>query len=184
MCLGVKSFTLVLNEMFEMLGWIWMMWLEGIYSPNHFHSRWWRLLAMGALNSPVRQQTVTMHCPVHATSPYLLGFWAVDCWRCLSSSCTGQFGAPVTLLLWLLRGTVLHCSLDRVDRWRAGSRCSTGSSDSPMAHRTVRWIIAEHALEFPRVAASRGRLPGTPDSVRCTIFSAHSSPFAPIKLCP
>jgi hypothetical protein len=31
MCLGVESFALVLNEMFGMLGWIWMRWLRGCW---------------------------------------------------------------------------------------------------------------------------------------------------------
>jgi hypothetical protein len=34
-----------------------------------------------------------VHSPVHATSVYLLGFGAVDCWRRLYSSCTRQSGA-------------------------------------------------------------------------------------------
>jgi hypothetical protein len=47
---------------------------------------------MGALNSPVRHRTVTVHCPARATSAQPLGFGAVDRWGRLSSSYTGQFG--------------------------------------------------------------------------------------------
>jgi hypothetical protein len=36
----VESFAVVLNEMFGMLGWIWMRWLGVFIAPNHFHSRW------------------------------------------------------------------------------------------------------------------------------------------------
>jgi hypothetical protein len=41
----------------------------------------------------MRHRTVTVHCPVRATSTQPLGFGAVDRWRRLSSSCTGQSGA-------------------------------------------------------------------------------------------
>jgi hypothetical protein len=57
-------------------------------------------------------------------------------------------------------------------------------------HRTVRSILAERALEFPRVAdlelyglVHQTLSVGTPDSL-VRHSSAHSSPFAPIKLCP
>jgi hypothetical protein len=65
----------------------------GIYSPQPLPSRWQRLLAMGALDSPVRHRISTMHYPVHAMSAHPLGFGGVDRWRRLSSSCTGQSGA-------------------------------------------------------------------------------------------
>jgi hypothetical protein len=47
---------------------------------------------MGAPDSPVAHRTVTVHCPVRATSACPLGFGAVDCWSALSSCCTGQSG--------------------------------------------------------------------------------------------
>jgi hypothetical protein len=65
----------------------------GIYSPQPLPSHWKRLLAMGALDSLVRHRTAIVHCPVCATSAQPLGFGAVDHWRCLSSSCIGQFSA-------------------------------------------------------------------------------------------
>jgi hypothetical protein len=43
---------------------------------------------MGAPDSPVRHRTVTVHCPVRATSPQPLGFEAVDRCRRLLSCCT------------------------------------------------------------------------------------------------
>jgi hypothetical protein len=51
-----------------------------IYSPQPIPSRWQRLLAMGAPDSPVRHRTSTVHCPVRATSAQPLGFRAVDRW--------------------------------------------------------------------------------------------------------
>jgi hypothetical protein len=118
----------------------------------------WILLAMGAPDSPVRHRTITVHCLVRATSTQPLGFGAVDHWGALSSSCTGQSGA-----LWLLSQ---HCSPQTPfadDRWRQ-------LAVTLLAHRTVRWIIAEAALEFPESGWFEGALAGIPDSVRCTIF--------------
>jgi hypothetical protein len=89
MCLGVKSFALVLNVEFRTLGWLWMRWLGGIYRPQPLLSRWLTLLSMGAPDSPVAHQTVTVHCLVRATSARPLGFGAVDHWSALSFCCTG-----------------------------------------------------------------------------------------------
>jgi hypothetical protein len=74
MCLVVESFAFVLNEMFGMLGCKRMWWLGGIYSPQPPYSRWPRLLAMGAPDSPVRHQLGTVRCLVrrHVSQP--LGF--------------------------------------------------------------------------------------------------------------
>jgi hypothetical protein len=36
MCIGVKSFALVLNVEFRTLGWLWMRWLGVFIAPNHF----------------------------------------------------------------------------------------------------------------------------------------------------
>jgi hypothetical protein len=70
-----------------------MRWLGGIYSPQPLSSRWQSLLAMGATDSPVAHQTVTIHCPVRATSARPLGFGAVDHWSALSFCYSGQSGA-------------------------------------------------------------------------------------------
>ena len=61
-----------------------------ISSPQPLPSRWKRLLAMGASDSPVRHRTVNVHFPVRATSACLLGFGIVDRWRHLSFCCTEQ----------------------------------------------------------------------------------------------
>jgi hypothetical protein len=50
----------------------------GIYSPQPLASGWLSLLAIDAPDSLVRHQTVTVHCPVHATSARPLGFGTVD----------------------------------------------------------------------------------------------------------
>jgi hypothetical protein len=69
----------------------------GIYSPQPLPSRWLTLLSMGAPDSPVVHQT--LHCSLSGARHvnYLLGFGAVDRWRLLSSSGTGQSGDFSTL---------------------------------------------------------------------------------------
>jgi hypothetical protein len=111
----------------------------------------------------VRHRTCIVPCLVrrHVTQP--LGFWARSTVGALSSCGPGQSDAPLTLLLWLLRDTVLHCSLGIVDRWRE-------LAVALLAHWTVRWIIAERALEFPRVAGWHLYGPGAPNTVRCANF--------------
>jgi hypothetical protein len=50
---------------------------------------------MGAPDSPVAHQIITVHCPVRARSARLLGFGAVDHWSALSSCCIGQSSATL-----------------------------------------------------------------------------------------
>jgi hypothetical protein len=165
MCLGVESFALVLNVMFITLGWIWMRWLGVFIAPNHFYSRWWRLLAMGARDSPVRHRTVTVHCPVRATSAQPLGFGAGRPLEPLSSCCTGQSGA-----LWLLTCTIHGgrwplARRESLLRWLTGQ--SGGTPDSPVNYSGACLGILESGC-FGVVRS------GAPDSpVRH--FSAHSS---------
>jgi hypothetical protein len=109
----------------EVAGW------GGIYSHQPNCSCWWSLLAMGSEAGR----------PLEA-----------------SSSCgIGQSGItpdspvpPLTVVLTSSTITVLHCSCQSRPL-RAGSCCSAGAPDSPVAYRTVRWIIAELRLGNPKV---------------------------------
>jgi hypothetical protein len=126
-----------------------------IYSLQPLPSRWLSLLAMGTTDSLVAHRTCIVHCPVHAMSARLLGFGVVDRWNPLFSSGTGQSGGTLDMsgAFWLccltsaraLFAFTVHCSRPLVP----GYRCSVGSPDMSGAHRTVRWIIAEHALKKP-----------------------------------
>jgi hypothetical protein len=69
----------------------------GIYSLQPLPSRWLFLLAMGTPDNSVAHRTVTVHCPVRATSACPLGFVVVDRWNCLSFCCTGQSGATTDM---------------------------------------------------------------------------------------
>jgi hypothetical protein len=100
--------------------WIQNTWMAlnevvgGIYSPQSLPSHWQSLLAMGARDSPVSHRTVTVHCPVRATSARPLGFGIVDRWSPLSFCCTGQSGDLWILLSDLCRGTVHLCSSEQL----------------------------------------------------------------------
>jgi hypothetical protein len=154
MCLGVKSFALAMNVMFRMLGCQWMWWLGGIYSPQPLCSRRQGLLVMGAPDS----------------------HYALSGVHHVSTTVRVQSSWPLEALVVLLH-RIVRCPLTSVEALftvehfcsrplAPVSHCSAGSPDSPAAYRTVRWIIAERASEFPRVACSEGNWPGAPDSVR------------------
>jgi hypothetical protein len=111
-----------------------MRWLEGIYSPQPLPSRWQRLLAMGATDSPVAHQTVTVYYLVRTTSARSLGFRAVDRWSHLFFCCTRQSGAtpdsPVTSDFC----AVLFTTVD-FTQLIVGAQGAV----APLAHRTVWW---------------------------------------------
>jgi hypothetical protein len=114
---------------------------------------------MDAPDSPVRHRTLTVQCLVrhHVTQP--LGFWSSWPLAPLSSCGTGQSGAPLTRCSDFCRALCCTVPAVRVDRCALESLCAP-------AHRTVRWIIAEGAVKFPRVAGWNWYNPGAPDTVR------------------
>jgi hypothetical protein len=73
---------------------------------------------------------------------------------------TGQSGAPCRPLVratrrpWIARPTV--------------ALATVASPDSPVHHRTVRWIIVVRRRSFPESGLFTGIQPGAPDTVRCT----------------
>jgi hypothetical protein len=69
-----------------------MSWLGVFIAPNHFHSGWLTLLSMGTSDSPVVHRTLHYSLSDAHHVSYPLGFGAVDRWRLLSSSGTGQSG--------------------------------------------------------------------------------------------
>jgi hypothetical protein len=160
----------------EVAGW------GGIYSHQPNYSRWRRLLAMGAPESPVHHRTVSgappRHPVVRAWSWSTVGGYALMWHRTVR--------CPSDLLLWLLSWLYVALFIRQSRPLRADSRCSAGAPDSPVAHRTVRWIIVELRLRNPKLRSlswftlvHRTLSGGTPDSpVRQT--RAHSGfLFAP-----
>jgi hypothetical protein len=147
--------------MSEKLGYLKWWWLGGIYSPNHQTNRWGGCLSMGAPDSLVRQ-------PCHPTVRVLtvLTVGALTSWGTDSPvpHRTGTVHCPVRLLalLWLYTNCprTVHVA---GDRW---SRLLRFLAIAPLAHRTVRWIIAEWRLRNSKVRSSVYTAPGAPDTVR------------------
>jgi hypothetical protein len=114
----------------------------GIYSPQPLPSRLLFLLAMGAPDSPMAHRT--LHCSLSGACHicYLLGFGAVDRWRLLSSSDTGQSGGTPDMSgdLRLLRGTVHHCL-------SVQSTVDVQRVVAPLAHRTV-WCTPDSPVNY------------------------------------
>jgi hypothetical protein len=120
-----------------MLGCFEEWWLGGIYSPNHQNGRWGRLLSYGAPDSPVCQP----HHPTVRVRPLEL----LTCGPSDSPVVhrTGPVHSPVRHLAPALTSArvvalfTVHCRLLQMTVG-AGSRCSAGTPDSPVLHRTVR----------------------------------------------
>jgi hypothetical protein len=115
----------------EVAGW------GGIYSHQPNCSHWRRLLAMGAPDSPVRHQTVSGAPPRHP----VVRAWSWSTVGGIVLMYHRTVRCPSDLLHWLLP---LHCSSVRVDR------CAQ-IDVAMVAHRTVRWIIAELRLGNPKL---------------------------------
>jgi hypothetical protein len=164
------------------LGCYEVWWLGGIYSPNHQYGHWWGLLSYGAPDSPVRQ-------PRHPA----VGFWPLELWHVrppdspvvhwtVTVHCLVRLLAPALTLR--AQSRTVHCSCSFCRRPLAQLAVA------PLAHRTVRWIIAEGLPEFPKLASWRESTlvhrtlsGGTPDSpVRQT--RAAFGCFAPFFLNP
>jgi hypothetical protein len=134
----------------------------------------------------------TGHFPVHQPRHPTFRVLTVSTIGALTAWATGQsgaapdspcslFGAPSGAAL-TLRELSAHCSpfagvcWSRPLHW---SRCSAGTPDSPVTHRTVRWIIAERLSRNPKVRSSACTVPGAPDTVRCARPGFSSVSFAP-----
>jgi hypothetical protein len=137
------------------LGCIGVWWLGGIYSPNHQKKCWWGLLSYGAPDSPIRHRTLS---GAPATSP---GRW-VPTVGASDNGATGQSLFTVWCAFCAFSDfCAFHCSVAD-DRWR-------GRLLLRLAHRTVRWIIAERPPRIPEGGKFRLELPSAPDTVRwCT----------------
>jgi hypothetical protein len=163
----------------EVAGW------GGIYSHHPKYSRWRSLLAMGPVRHRIVSGVPPHHPPIRAWSWSTVGGFVLMRHRTVRCD-TGQSGAPLTVCsdIWFALFTLQSRPL------RADDRCSAGAPDSPVAHRTVRWIIAELRLRNLKLKSwgwsslvHRTLSGGTPDSpVRQT--KEHFGFFAPFFLNP
>jgi hypothetical protein len=129
----------------------------GIYSPNHQNNRWGGLLSMGAPDSPVRQPR---HPTVRVLTVSTIGAltaWASGQSGVAPDSHYSLSGAPSGAAL-TLRKLPAHCS-----RCRRPLRLG---AVAPLAHRTVRRIIAERGLRNPKVKSLKLIHPGAPNTIR------------------
>jgi hypothetical protein len=160
---------------------MWGGW--GIYSPNHQNMVVGRLLSHGAPDSPVRHRTLS-GAPATSASRWGSTVGALTCGASRLSggapdrSCRLSGGAPdrscrlsgaPTARALTLARTIAHLM-------RLQSTVAHEVAVAPLAHRTVRWIIAERPPIFPKVRSSassalvhRTLSGGAPDTVRwCT----------------
>jgi hypothetical protein len=145
MCLWNEFFALVLSVESGKLGFIEWWWLGGIYSRNHYSSRWLGFLSTGAPDSPVRIGHCIVHCPVPATS--------ADCWG--SEQLTIEFAclcdapdSPMVhrtvqydLASLTISDLLTFQTAEAVDRWRSRPLL-VGSPVSPVN-------FSQGALRFP-----------------------------------
>jgi hypothetical protein len=123
---------------------------------------------MGAPDSPVRQPRHTTVRVITVLTVGALTAWATrqsdaapDSHWSLSSALSGA-----ALNLHKLSAHCSRCRRPLESTVALGSRCSAVTPDSPMIHRTVRWIIAERGLRNPKVKSLKSIHPAAPDTVR------------------
>jgi hypothetical protein len=138
LCLGVNARALVLNVMFRNLRCLKLWWLGVFIALNHQSSRWggccrWAHRTVRcALDRHCRLSGVPpCHPTIRVLEQLTVGAF-VFLWHQTVWWCNRQSGAPLTCCSDFWRGTVLHCSSVKVDRYALDSRC-------PVAHQTVRW---------------------------------------------
>jgi hypothetical protein len=133
------------------------------YSPKTARSRWEQSRKAILAFYRVAHRTGTVQCPV------LIAFliwrsrplrnWSR--WRI--GHCPvhiGQSGAPIRPLA--------RPRVTRGLRGRPLARPTVGSPDSPVHHRTVRWIIVVRRRRNPESGQFDQNQPGAADTVRCT----------------
>jgi hypothetical protein len=168
------ALALVLNDMSEKLGYL----------------KWWWL---GVFIAPTTKPTVgeavcrwahrTVWCTSHVTQP--LGFWRfrpLELWHLGAPDRHCSLSGALLALLWLCANcprTVHVCKRPLELTVALDSRCSAGTPDSPMTHRTVRWIIVERLSRNPKVK-SLSRSPLVHRTVWCARPGFSSVSFAPL----
>jgi hypothetical protein len=149
-CLVLNAISLVRCGKSENLDAMNGGWLGVFIAPTTKLAVWWRLLSHGAPDSPVRHRTLS---GAPATSPNrwipTVGasvFWATGQSGGAPDRSCRLSGVPSGASLTSAR-TVAHWMQLQVT---VGAEVAI----APLAHRTVRWIIAECLPEFPKVSSS------------------------------
>jgi hypothetical protein len=153
---------------------------EGIYSPTHQNGRWGGCLSMGAPDSPVRQ-------PRHPTVRVRqLGLWQLGPPDSPMVHRTGTVHYPVRLLARALTLRELSAHYSCVSQplnstVALATVAPLGTPDSPVLHRTVRWIIAEWLSKNPKLSSSE-LISLVHQTVQCARPGQPSVGFAPFFL--
>jgi hypothetical protein len=177
-----------------MLGWLEWRWLGVFVALNHQNNRW----GVDVVDGRTGQSDAppdAVRCASHVTQPLGFGrFWPLE--LCLlvapdspvpRQTCTVHCSVRLWRLLWLLRALSVHCSVRRCSLQSTVvlvAIAPLGAPDSPVAHRTVQWIIAERCLRNPKVASLELYSPGAPDTIRCARPGHTLVSFAPFFLNP
>jgi hypothetical protein len=155
-----------------MLGLLEWRWLGVFIALNPQNNRWGGCCRWA-------HRTVwcaTRHCPVRQPRHPTVRVLTQSTVGALTSGGTGQSGAAPDRHC-SLSGAPLTCAPTSATNCSAvrgtvqstvapKSCCSSGAPDSPVAHRTVRWIIAERRWRNPKVKSSEVYRPGASDIVR------------------
>jgi hypothetical protein len=108
----------------------------------------------------------TGHCPVCQPRHPIVRVLTVSTVGALTAWCTEHALFTVRCAFWRCSDsvrTVRALFTFAGDRW---SRPLRFLAIDPLAHRTVRWIIAERLSRNPKVKSSACTIPGAPDTVR------------------
>jgi hypothetical protein len=104
------------------------------------------LLSSGAPDSPVRHRTGPVDCPVRDLLPNL-AYPTVAPLGWLAHRTLSDAQRNVRCTSWSLEQSMCRAKI---------ARPTVGSPDSPVHHRTVRWIIAIRRRRIPRAGVHRG----------------------------
>jgi hypothetical protein len=153
---------------------------SGIYSPNHQTSR--------LVKAAVAWRTGQSGAPTTSPNHWILTVGASVFWA------TRQALFSVWCAIWLCSDSGVHCSAFIAFCRRPlarSSRCSTGTPDSPMPHRTLSGATPDSPVNYSGAASRNPEgeqfgvgVPGAPDTVRCARPGHTSADFCSLNLNP
>jgi hypothetical protein len=127
------------------------------YSPKAARSRWRQS------GKAILAFCRVAHRTVRCTTGHPLSLSGVDS--------IPNLAQPTVEDLELLAQRTVRCphqTVGSATRHARIARPTVGSPDSPVHHRTVRWILAVRRRRIPESGQLTRRQPGAPDTVRCT----------------
>jgi hypothetical protein len=126
---------------------------------------------MGAPDSSVRQPRHPTVRVLTVSTVGALTAWAIGQSGAAPNRYYSLSGAPsdgCSDSAWTVALLQVSVGVDRCD-----------GAVAPLAHRTIRWILAKRLTRNPKVRSSVSTVPGAPDTVRCASPGFSSVSFAP-----